>query len=63
MAIRDFLRGAAEIGKAMGITLKALAEGPVTTEYPRDAVPMYPRWRGMHELRRYESGNLMEMRG
>ena len=56
MAIRDFLKGAAEIAQAMGVTLKNLSEGPVTTEYPRDAVPMYPRWRGMHELRRYESG-------
>jgi NADH-quinone oxidoreductase subunit I len=56
MAIRDFLKGAAEIGKAMGITLKNLAEGPVTTEYPKEAVPLYPRWRGMHELRRYETG-------
>jgi NADH-quinone oxidoreductase subunit I len=56
MAIRDFLRGATEIGRAMGVTLKALAEGPVTVEYPRDPVPMYPRFRGMHELRRYETG-------
>ena len=49
MAIRDFLKGATEIGKAMGVTLKALYEGPVTVEYPRDAVPMYPRFRGKHE--------------
>jgi NADH-quinone oxidoreductase subunit I len=56
MAIRDFLKGATEIGKAMGVTLKALYEGPVTVEYPRDAVPMYPHFRGMHELRRYETG-------
>ena len=56
MALRDFLKGATEIGKAMGVTLKSLTETPVTTEYPRDPVPLYPRFRGKHELRRYENG-------
>ena len=56
MAINDFFKGAAEIGKAMGVTLKHLTKKPVTTEYPRDVVPMYPRFRGKHELRRYENG-------
>ena len=54
MALRDFLKGATEIGKAMGVTLRSLTETPVTTEYPRDPVPLYPRFRGKHELRRYE---------
>jgi NADH-quinone oxidoreductase subunit I len=56
MALRDFLKGAVEIGKAMGVTLQYLAQKPVTVEYPRDAVPLYPRFRGRHELRRYENG-------
>jgi NADH-quinone oxidoreductase subunit I len=56
MAIRDFFKGATEIGKAMGVTLRALGEKPVTTEYPRDPAPLYPRFRGKHELRRYENG-------
>jgi NADH-quinone oxidoreductase subunit I len=56
MALRDFLKGATEIGRAMGVTLKALTEKPVTTEYPRDPAPLYPRFRGKHELRRYENG-------
>ena len=56
MAIRDLLKGAVEIGKAMGVTLKSLGEGPATVEYPKDPVPLYPRFRGMHELRRYETG-------
>lgn len=56
MALNSFLKGAAEIGKAMGVTLKILREKPVTTEYPRDPVPLYPRFRGKHELRRYENG-------
>ncbi len=56
MALGDYIKGAIDIGKAMGVTLKHLAEKPITTEYPRDAVPMYPRFRGKHELRRYANG-------
>jgi len=56
MALGDYIKGAIDIGKAMGVTLKHLAEKPVTTEYPRDSVPMYPRFRGKHELRRYANG-------
>ncbi|OUC09500.1 NADH-quinone oxidoreductase subunit I, partial [Litorilinea aerophila] len=40
----------------MGVSLKALRQKPVTIEYPRDAAPLYPRFRGRHELRRYENG-------
>ena len=56
MALNNFIRGAVEIGKAMGVTLKQLATKPVTVEYPEEPVPMYPRFRGKHELRRYENG-------
>lgn len=56
MALNDFIQGAMEIGKAMGVTLNQLRVKPVTVEYPRDATPIYPRFRGMHELRRYENG-------
>jgi NADH-quinone oxidoreductase subunit I len=56
MALNNFLKGAVEIGKAMGVTLKHLGKTPVTSEYPRDPVPLYPRFRGRHELRRYENG-------
>lgn len=56
MALNDFIKGATEIGRAMGITLKHLAHKPITTEYPNEPVPVYPRFRGKHELRRYENG-------
>ena len=56
MPLNDYLNGAVEIGRAMGVTLKNLRRGAVTTEYPRDPVPMYPRFRGKHVLRRYENG-------
>ncbi len=56
MALNDFIKSAIDIGKAMGVTLKYLGTKPVTSEYPRDPIPLYPRFRGMHELRRYENG-------
>ncbi len=56
MAVNDFLKGAVEIGKAMGVTLKHLARKPITVQYPEEPVPLYPRFRGKHELRRYENG-------
>lgn len=56
MAVNDFLKGAVEIGKAMGVTLKHLARKPITVQYPDEPVPLYPRFRGKHELRRYENG-------
>jgi NADH-quinone oxidoreductase subunit I len=56
MAFNNFLKGALEIGKAMGVTLKHLRQKPVTLEYPLESVPVYPRFRGKHELRRYENG-------
>jgi NADH-quinone oxidoreductase subunit I len=56
MAINDLIKGANAIGKAMGVTLKALTQKPVTTEYPNEPVPVYPRFRGKHELRRYDNG-------
>lgn len=56
MPLNEFIRGAVEIGKAMGVTLKYLGQKPVTVQYPFEPVPMYPRFRGMHELRRYENG-------
>lgn len=56
MASTGFFRGAVEIARAMGVTLKSLTRKPVTIQYPFEPIPMYPRFRGRHELRRYESG-------
>jgi NADH-quinone oxidoreductase subunit I len=56
MTVSDSFRGAAEIVKAFGITLKNLIQGPVTYQYPEQPMPIYPRFRGRHELRRYENG-------
>jgi NADH-quinone oxidoreductase subunit I len=56
MALNDYFKGALEIGRAMGVTLNQLSKKPVTVEYPFESVAMYPRFRGRHELRRYENG-------
>ena len=48
-----------EIGaivQAMGVTLHALLQKPLTVQYPEEPVAVYPRFRARHELRRYESG-------
>jgi NADH-quinone oxidoreductase subunit I len=56
MALTGLLKGALEIGRAMGVTIKHLGHKPVTSQYPDEPVPLYPRFRGKHELRRYENG-------
>jgi NADH-quinone oxidoreductase subunit I len=50
------VKGMAEIARAMGVTLKYLFAHPITTQYPEEPVPVYPRFRARHELRRYANG-------
>lgn len=54
--VTETIKGAVQIGKAMGVTLKHLAVKPITVETPEEPVAVYPRFRGRHELRRYENG-------
>lgn len=54
--IGDIVSGAAQIAGAMGVTLKHLAKKPVTVQYPEEPVAVFPRYRGHHMLRRYDSG-------
>jgi len=55
--IQDVLEGTREIAKAMGVTMKVLlTESPSTVEYPEQPMAIYPRFRGRHELRKYENG-------
>ena len=54
--LKDVVQGTVEIGKAMSVTLTHLARRPVTVEFPEEPVAIYPRYRGRHELRRYENG-------
>jgi NADH-quinone oxidoreductase subunit I len=45
-----------QILRGMGVTLKYLFTRPVTVQYPEQRVELYPRFRGRHELLRYEDG-------
>ncbi len=56
MGLQDLAHGAVGIAKAMSVTLSYLWTKPVTVEYPKEPVPIYPRFRGRHELRLYENG-------
>ena len=42
--------------RGMWTTLKAFFSKPVTIQYPEQKRPVYPRYRGRHELKRYDNG-------
>src|SRR5512140_85065 len=42
--------------KGIATTLKHLAEEPVTVQFPEQERPMAERFRGRHELKRYDNG-------
>jgi NADH-quinone oxidoreductase subunit I len=42
--------------RGMFTTFKALFEKPVTVQYPEQKRPVRPRYRGRHELKRYDNG-------
>ena len=54
--LKDSITGFWQILRAMGLTLKYCVSKPVTVQYPKEPVKLYPRFRGRHELRRYEDG-------
>jgi NADH-quinone oxidoreductase subunit I len=45
-----------ELMKGLSITLSHFFKKPVTLKYPDVKMAMYPRFRGLHELHRYENG-------
>ena len=47
---------AIEIAKGMGTTLKHLFKPPVTIQYPEIKRPVRHRYKGRHELKRYDNG-------
>jgi NADH-quinone oxidoreductase subunit I len=40
----------------MGLTLRYFFSRPVTVQYPKEPVWLYPRFRGRHQLLHYEEG-------
>ncbi|MGW8249101.1 MAG: NADH-quinone oxidoreductase subunit NuoI [Anaerolineales bacterium] len=45
-----------EILRGLGTTLKSMLEKPVTIQYPEVKRPVRPRFKGRHELKRYDNG-------
>jgi len=45
-----------EIAKGLGTTLKHMFEEPVTIQYPEQKRPTATRFKGRHELKRYDNG-------
>jgi len=45
-----------EIFRGLGTTLRSMLEKPVTVQYPEEKRPVSRRFKGRHELRRYENG-------
>jgi len=45
-----------EIGRGLLVTLRSLFEQPVTYQYPEVKRPVRERFKGRHELRRYDNG-------
>jgi NADH-quinone oxidoreductase subunit I len=45
-----------EIAKGFATTLKEIFEEPVTVSYPEEKRPVAKRFKGRHELKRYDNG-------
>lgn len=45
-----------EILRGLSTTLKSMLEKPVTIQYPEVKRPVRPRFKGRHELKRYDNG-------
>ena len=45
-----------ELRSGLGITAKLLIEPKITVQFPEERTPISPRFRGLHALRRYQSG-------
>jgi NADH-quinone oxidoreductase subunit I len=54
--LKDSVVGFWHILRSMGLTLRYFFSRPVTVQYPEEPVQLYPRFRGRHQLLRYEEG-------
>jgi len=57
-AVKNFFRAYAlpELLKGLGLTGRRFFSDKVTVQYPEEKTPKSPRFRGLHALRRYPSG-------
>ncbi len=45
-----------ELRKGLNVTAKELVNKKITVQYPEEKIPISPRFRGLHALRRYSNG-------
>ena len=57
-SLRDFLSSfmLLELFKGMAVTGRYMFRRKITVQFPEEKTPASPRFRGLHALRRYESG-------
>jgi NADH-quinone oxidoreductase subunit I len=53
---RGFVNTLVEIPRGLATTLRSMFEKPVTVQYPEVKRPVHARFKGRHELHRYENG-------
>lgn len=54
--MKDFFQSIAAIIQGLFVVLKHLFTPSVTTQYPEVKKEFYPRYKGRHELKRYDNG-------
>lgn len=56
MRVSEMLRGVRALSIGMWTTFKSMFERPVTIQYPEVKRPVRRRYKGRHELKRYDNG-------
>ncbi len=52
----NVIEGIAALFQGLGTTMREILSKPVTYQYPEKKKPVFPRFRGRHELKRHENG-------
>jgi NADH-quinone oxidoreductase subunit I len=56
MSLFEGLKGGAAMVAGMATTIKHIFQRPVTFQYPEKIRPLHERFKGLHELKRYDNG-------
>ena len=54
--VKEVVNGTVALVKGFGTVVKHLFESPVTIQYPEEVKPFPERFKGRHELKRYDNG-------
>jgi NADH-quinone oxidoreductase subunit I len=58
MGLKEFFEQASKLPEGFATVLKTIGQKPVTVQYPEQQKPMSARFRGRHNLKRYEDTGL-----